>query len=423
MKKAFSIILTMGLLLGILSGCSSAQEPAKDQSVNVQIIEESSLTEASAGTDSASTEPAAGLTDESAAETSAADGAQTSESAENTSSYVPFDFSSAIDDNGYLKGITAKNYVELCDYMGIVIPGDVAAVSEEEIQSEIDYMLENYAETEQVMDKAVEDGDTVNIDYVGSIDGVTFDGGSTQGQGTTVTLGVTSYIPGFLEQLVGHMPGENFNIDVTFPESYHAENLAGKDAVFNITINYIENKKLPELTDEFVLENLNEASYNLSTVEDVRNFVIESLREPKIDAYVTEYLNENCTFKTAPGSLITYMQDMMIDYYAYYADNYGMDIDTFLQQYEQVDSVEALKEKYMDATMEDVNAALLLQAIAEDQGIVVTQDEIGMYFEEINGSPDYSMYEEEYGLPYLMQAVLLEKVHDLLIDNVVIEGE
>ena len=131
-------------------------------------------------------------------------------------------FSSGLTEEGFLQGVTASEIVTLPQYKGIEVPQDVTVASAEEMEAELESILANYVEYEQVTDRPVEDGDTVNIDYVGSVDGVEFEGGSTQGAGTTVTIGVTSYIDDFLEQLIGHTPGENFDIEVTFPDPYAA---------------------------------------------------------------------------------------------------------------------------------------------------------------------------------------------------------
>ncbi|MBN2883564.1 MAG: FKBP-type peptidyl-prolyl cis-trans isomerase, partial [Clostridia bacterium] len=150
-----------------------------------------------------------------------------------------FAFSYGIDEDGTWKGIAALKKVDLCEYEGIMIPASVHAVPEDIIQNEIDGIMESYATDVLVTGRAVEDGDTVNIDYIGRIDGVEFDGGNTQENGTDVTIGVTSYIDDFLEQLIGHSPGETFDVEVTFPENYQEASLSGKDAVFETTINHI----------------------------------------------------------------------------------------------------------------------------------------------------------------------------------------
>ena len=404
--RGLSLVLALMMGISLLSGCSSQEQ-----------TESGAAQESSQAADSAAqTSDAAAAADSTVDST--ADAAADSAAAP---SYEPFDFSQGIDENGFMSGITASDYVELPQYEGIQVPADIAAVTDAEIQAEIDKILSSYATTSQVKDRAVADGDSVNIDYVGSVDGVPFDGGSTQGQGTTVTLGVTNYIPGFLEQLIGHKPGENFDINVTFPETYHAEELAGKDAVFNITINYIDVTTLPELTDDFVANFLKEEAYNISTVEELKAYVTEQLQEPKVRDYVFNYLMENTAFKAAPGSLMTYMEGVMTDYYSYYAYSYGLDLESFLQQYVGVESLDALKEQSKESLQKDVNSSLLLQAIAEQAGITVTEEDLRMYFEDLTGNADYSSYQEEYGLPYLMQAVLFTKVQDYVFEKAVIE--
>ncbi|MBQ7058603.1 MAG: FKBP-type peptidyl-prolyl cis-trans isomerase [Firmicutes bacterium] len=408
MKKVIGLLLVLILTMGLLAGCvepeprpengETAAESASEQEASAQTAETS---EASEGTSE-------GVTSEESAE-------------ESEWVYEPFDYSSGLDENGFFKGITALNYVELCDYLNIRIPKEEIAATQEEIQAEIDDILAAYQTTAPVMDRAVQDGDTVNIDYVGYLDGVAFDGGNTMGMGTTVTIGVTNYIPGFLDQLIGHMPGEQFDINVTFPENYGNTDLAGKDAVFNIMINYIEETITPELTDEFVLEHLQEEELELGSAEELKAYIVSQIEEDKIRTYINQYISENSTYKAAPGSLISYMSNMMLDYYAYYANMYGLDVDTFVQQYVGYMSAETLIQSYTEQILEDANATLLLQAIAEDAGIEVTEDDIRSYFEDVTGSPDYSAYEEEYGLPYIKQAVLFSKVQDFLFEHVIVE--
>ena len=126
-------------------------------------------------------------------------------------------------------------------------------------------------------DRAVADGDSVNIDYVGRVDGTEFEGGSTQGNGTVVTIGVTQYIDDFLDQLVGHKPGETFDVNVTFPEEYGVEELNGKDAVFSVTINYIQETKQPDVTDEWVEKTLKD-KYGWTTVAEMNKEIRDGLQ-------------------------------------------------------------------------------------------------------------------------------------------------
>ena len=163
-----------------------------------------------------------------------------SAASEDVPEMVEIDYSKYIDENGFWKDIHALDYVTLPEYKGVEIPAEEIEPTEEEIESNRQSLLSQWAYYDEVTDRAVEDGDTVNIDYVGSVDGVEFTGGNTNGAGTTVTIGVTSYIDDFLEQLIGHKPGETFDVNVTFPDDYNDSTdadgntvvLAGKDAVF-----------------------------------------------------------------------------------------------------------------------------------------------------------------------------------------------
>lgn len=176
-------------------------------------------------------------------------------------STTAFDYSAPLTDEGMWKDIKALDYVTLGDYKGISVPADVHNITDDAVQEQIDSILSDYATTNKVTDRAIKDGDTVNIDYVGKVDGKEFDGGSTNGSGTDVTIGTTQYIDDFIDQLVGHKPGDSFDVNVTFPDPYTSNtDLSGKDAVFATTINYISEKVNPDLTDDFVKTNL-EATY------------------------------------------------------------------------------------------------------------------------------------------------------------------
>ena len=225
-----------------------------------------------------------------------------------------FKYSNGITKDGFWKGVRALDNVDLCLYKGITIPKDVHEVSEESIRNEIDSILADFAIDNFIVDRAIQDGDTVNIDYVGSIDGVEFKNGSTEGKGADVTIGVTNYIEGFLEQLVGHIPGESFDINVTFPQDYHNESLKGKEAVFAISVNYIIEKVVPELNDEFVAENL-QSSYGWSTVAQMKAALSSKIQNRAISNYLQEYIIENTTINNLPKSMLKYQEDALIFQY------------------------------------------------------------------------------------------------------------
>jgi len=377
-------MLVITMLLVPLAGCGSKNDNSADAAASANPTE-------TAGTDNPSEEP---VNDTSADKTA-------------------FFYSDGIDENGFFEGITALDYVEIFDYKALTIPSDLHQISEDKLQAEIDNILTYYSTKEQVTNRAVVDGDTVNIDYVGSADGVEFDGGSTSGAGTDVTIGVTSYIDDFLEQLIGHMPGETFNVEVTFPDVYQNESLQGKDAVFVTTINYIVETEQPELTDDFVETNLT-ASYGWKTVAEMKEDISAELKETAIQPFISEYMTNEVTISSVPDKLTEYQEKAMLQYYRDGAEYYSMEFEEFISVM-GVSSVDELIESNRDSYLQSAKYTLVAQAVAEDADISVSEDDMVGYFN------DYSQYEEKYGLPYLKQIVLFQKVISYIIDNATLE--
>ena len=326
-----------------------------------------------------------------------------------------FSPSGGIDENGFWKNVKALDCVELFDYKSMSIPRDIHQISDENVQASINELLADYPEcSEEVMNRAVADGDTVNIDYVGSVDGIEFSGGSTEGGGTDVIAGSTNYIDDFLTQIIGHMPGDTINVEVTFPDVYQQNpDLAGKDAVFVTTINYIVEIKL---TDDFVKENLS-TEYGWKTVSEVEEYTVAGLRKKSIQSYIGEHMINETTILSMPDKLIKYQEKSLLNDYQEYADNYGIELEEVLSTYEDITTVEALFEKYRAENLDNATYALVSQAIAEDAGISVNDKDLVNYFTENFDTSDYSAYEEHYGLPFLKQVVLYQKVLDYIADN------
>ena len=330
-----------------------------------------------------------------------------------------FSYSDNLTANGYWKNVNAKKYVKLCEYKGISVSSDIYAVSDATVQGEIDTILAEYSTKNKITDRAVADGDTVNIDYIGSIDGVPFEGGSTDGAGAEVTIGVTEYIDDFLQQLIGHTPGEKFDITVTFPEDYGKENLNGKDAVFAITLNNIVETVKPELTDAFIAEKLS-ATRGWNTVAEMRDETRSGLQKTATKDYLKEFIMENSTVSSVPKNVMKHQEDLMIQYYEKNAAQYSMELDEFLTSYMGVANTEELLKKYKDDNTKSAKLYLITQAIAEDSKITVLDSDMTSFFTTFTGKADYSTYEESYGLPYLKFLVLNQKVIDYLTEGAVL---
>ena len=331
----------------------------------------------------------------------------------------PFTYSEGIDDNGFLIGIKALDYVDIFDYIGMSIPSDIHQISDDDVQAEIDSLLSYFTSTEEITDREVVDGDTVNIDYIGSVDGIEFDGGSTGGEGTDVTAGSTDYIDDFLMQIIGHMPGETIDVEVTFPDDYHDSSLQGKNAVFVTTINYITDTISEELTDEFVETNLFEY-YGWTTIDEMKESIRKDLQTNSIEEYIMEYMRYDVTAESIPDTLADYQLKVMQKYYQNYADQYGVDLEEFLSTYVGVSGMDELIESTQEDNTSSARYTLVVQAVAEDADISVDIEDLVAFFTTYIGVSDYSAYEEEFGLPYLMQLTLQNKVLEFMIENAVL---
>ena len=300
--------------------------------------------------------------------------------------YENFSYSSGLDENGYWEGVKALDYVTLPEnFASLTFKRSEIEPTEEEVQSEIDSLLSDHATEKQVKDRAAADGDTVNIDYAGSVDGVAFSGGTYSGY--SLTLGSGTFVDGFEDQIVGHTPGETFDVTVTFPEGYSDSTdsegntvvLSGKKAVFSVTLNFISEKVLPELTDAWVAENYGD-------------------------------LLANSTFKELPKEVTDYQVNQCLNYYYTMANYYGYDLDSFVQTAAGYENADDLLEGMSDSITTYAKEALLYQAVAETLDIVPTQEQIDTY----------SSYTGTYGENYCTMVALMDAVTDALTESAVV---
>lgn len=330
--------------------------------------------------------------------------------------YQNFAYSDGLDENGYWSGIRALDYVTLPeDYASIPLKKADIEPTEEDVQSQIDSLLSQNTTTQQITDRAAADGDTVNIDYVGTVDGVAFTGGTYSGY--SLTLGSGSFIDGFEDQIVGHKPGETFDVNVTFPDGYsdstdaegNAVVLSNKKAVFSVTLNYISEEILPELTDAWVEENFSSTD-GVHTVEDLRAEYQKMLYQNNLNTAVMDYLLANSTFKDLPKEVTDYQVNQCLNYYYTMANYYGYDLDSFVQTAAGYENADALLEGMSDSITTYSKEALLYQAVAETLDIVPTQEQIDTY----------SSYTGTYGENYCTMVALMDAVTDALTESAVV---
>lgn len=349
---------------------------------------------------------------ESQSDASSSDSAQSSEA---------FNYSEGIDENGYWLDLKALELVVLPeDILSISVPRDKVTVTDDKYNENLREYLGDFLVETKVYDRPVKDGDTVNIDYVGSIDGVEFSGGSTGGKGTTVTIGVTSYIDDFLDQLVDANVGDTVNVEVTFPDPYKSNtDLSGKDAVFVTKINYIVEKDLPEINDEFVQKNLKEYT-GCETAEAFQTYFRELLYEIELSQYIQEYITDNTTVTELPSALYQFQEDSMLAYYSSLASSYGMELEYIISALTNYSTVEQLIAGYREENEKSAKSLLIYQAIAEKGALSVSDDDIKQYFKEYVGTEDYSSIAEVYGMPYIKMMVLNQLALDYCIEHALV---
>ncbi|MBQ6677231.1 MAG: FKBP-type peptidyl-prolyl cis-trans isomerase [Clostridia bacterium] len=326
--------------------------------------------------------------------------------------YMNYDFGSVFDENGHFKDISALEYVELKNYENLSVP---ESAIDAKVDEQIKGILESYAAPEHLTEGTVKDGDTLNIDYVGYVDGETFEGGSTDGAGTTVTIGVTSYIEGFLDQVVGHSVGETFDIDVTFPDDYSNEELAGKPATFTVTVNYIEGENVtPELTDEFVAENITAQAEDIKTAQDLIDYFKEN--EGIKQELIIEQLIASNEVREIPEAAYNFAVDLAIIQYASLATQYGVDLGSLLSVYGI--SLEEVLADHAEDNLKVAKRMLIVQAIDESRDdISITEDDMKAFATENFGSEDYSEAADTYGIGLLKMYVLQDVVMDHVAEH------
>lgn len=324
---------------------------------------------------------------------------------------ISVDYGKGLNDDGTLADVTASDYVKVCDYSAIELAKTDVTVEDSEVEEQINSFMENYQTTNQVTDREVKDGDVVNIDYVGTVNGEEFDGGNSNGQGYDLTIGSNTFIEGFEDQLIGHKPGETVEVNVTFPEDYTTEELAGKDAVFKTTIHYISETVDQELTDEFVKENLQD-SYGYTSVKDMKKQIKTVLKNNKETDAVWNYLLEKSEFQEIPENLIADRVDIIINALESNLSSQGYSLDDYLSVY-GYENEDALRESYKDSCENTVKVFLVADVIAQEKGLSVTEEAKKDYFQ----SEDYDSYTSYYSDAYVNRVVLDDMIVKMIMET------
>ena len=308
--------------------------------------------------------------------------------------------------------------VKLGDYKGMEVPEQDTTVSDADVDSELEKKRQQQAELVLKEDKPAEKGDTVVIDYEGSVDGKKFDGGSADNY--SLELGSGSFIPGFEDQLIGHNSGDDVDVKVTFPEDYHAKNLAGKDAIFKVKIHEIKEKQLPELDDDFAKD----VDEDVDTLDELKDKTKKQLQEDK-DNQAKAAIEDAAIEKAVANAEIQDIPQAMLD------DDTNRQMQQYLagmqqqgispQMYFQITGTKEddLKKQFANDAEQRVKTNLVLEAIVDDAKLEASDDEIKQEIADL--AKQYGMKEDavEKALSkdMLSHDIKIKKAVDLVADS------
>lgn len=312
-----------------------------------------------------------------------------------------------------MAGIDVEKCVTLGDYKGVTVEKTIQSVTDEDVQNEIDNALANYPVE---VDQAAKEGDTVNIDYVGKIDGEEFDGGSDQG--ADLKLGSGKFIDGFEDGLIGARKGETRTLNLTFPEDY-TQDLAGKAVEFTVTVNAVK-EPLSEPTDQWVADNIegydNIADYKAG-IRSEQEESNEQTAENQVRYAAWTQVIDNCTINEYPETLVEVgkkLYEQQVETYAKYA---GMELDVYIES-------SGLTQEEYQSNMEEYGKnvaaqALVCQAICDKEGFAIGDDDYQKALQDM--LTEYGCTEDEliqtYGQDNVEQSIMLNRVSNLILEN------
>lgn len=313
----------------------------------------------------------------------------------------------------YTATVAVKPDVTLGEYKGIEVTKASAEVTEEDIAAELKRVQEQNSRLVSVEDRAVEDGDQTVVDFEGFVDGKTFEGG--KGEDYPLTIGSHSFIDTFEEQLIGKKIGEVCEVNVTFPNEYHATDLAGKPAMFKVTVKEIKKKELPELTDEFASE-----VSEFETLEEYKNDIKVKLAEKKEKEAATENEDnvvqkvvENSTMEI-PEPMIESQVNNMVNDYARRMQSQGLSLDQYMKFTGM--TIESLKDQMKPQALKRIQTRLVLEAVAKAENITVADEAVE---KEIAGMAEAYKMEADQVKEYLGESGINQMKEDLAVQEAV----
>jgi trigger factor len=315
--------------------------------------------------------------------------------------------------------VPVKPEVKISSYKGIKIKQFAYNVKDEEIQAEIDRLLDRNARKVAVTDRAAQKGDIANIDFVGTVDGVKFDGG--EAEGFDLTLGSGQFIPGFEDQVVGMNIGETKDVNVSFPENYQAENLKGKAAVFNVKLNALQGKELPELNDEFIKDATGSETLDAYKAKTKERLQAQADRRATdaTENSILEAIAANAEAEI-PQAMIEREIDSLLQKFEYQLMYQGLKLQDYLDFLKV--SVADFRKNYEEQAKKNVMHQLIISQIIKEENIEATQEEIDAKVADQAKSVEKDVEEYKKGMDprqfdYIRSDIIITKLFNFLKEN------
>lgn len=307
--------------------------------------------------------------------------------------------------------------VQLGQYIGLPVEKKIRTVTDADIDAELEQLRLQHSELVTVENRdQIQEGDFVNLDFKGYLEGKPFPGGASAGY--TLRIGSGQFIPGFEEQLIGLKVGEEKEIQVTFPEDYHAQHLAGKEVTFAVKINSIKERVLPELNDDFAkdLEYVSLAELR----EDIRKRLEEAIThgtKHEMENRLIEQITDSSTI-VLPKSMISQQVDYMLNQFQTTLLYSGMTLERYLEQAKKTEA--ELRSEMEPEAVKQLKRSLILEAVAEKEGISVSDEEIDRKIDEMaqdNANPEQARANLESSRSRLANMIKIDKTWDFLLAN------
>jgi len=321
------------------------------------------------------------------------------------------------DEWGYKAVVAVFPEVDAKDYFGIEAKKEEAVVTDEDLENEVNRNLKHKADLE-VVEQPIELGNTAVFDFVGSVDGVEFEGGKAENY--SLEIGSGQFIPGFEDQMVGMKAGEEKVVKVTFPEAYQAKELAGKDAEFKVLVHEVKKLVLPELNDEYVVELKLDG---VNTVEEWKAFLKENLLTEKKEAAQNAF--EDVVFNkllennpvAIPDELVEREVEKKVKQLENTAKNYQIPLDLFLK-YQGIESVEQYKELVTPGVKTNIHYEVVIYSVMKQEKIKLTKEDYEKYYEQMAKNSDVKEIKAKYPKEAVKDYFMMLKAHDLVLANV-----